>query len=850
MAGIKRLSATMPDQLYPHLLVDGFVTASDFKSPLSVQRDQAPQRNREVHGSRLLRQVESLVRESAQLNQERAQLELPSQAGMTVAIEVRPKGALQPTTFEWKKEGVEVLNVSGGDEFDIVTIHVPDGKLSALERRVADYVQKDNRAGSKPAYANLVNAIENVRRAAFGELWTHNAPLPPNEEVRWYQVWLRQSGKKSLATRDEFAELAAKLDVAVEPGYVSFPGRVVVAAQCTRRALENASQLLDMIAEIRGVEPTAEFFLAQLKPAEQAEWIEQLVARTAHPDGQAPFVTLLDTGVNRGHPLLRASLDVEDVHTVHPQWPADDRIGHGTEMAGLALYGDLTFVLASTEQVSLPHRLESVKIWPNEGENPPHLYGPVCLEAVSRVEVQHAGRRRTFAMMTTSSGSNIGEPSEWSATIDQLAFGRAPLEIGADAQDDEGDFRVQRLFVLSAGNVPWQEWGDYPNRNSLSPIHNPAQAWNALAVGAATNFTDLDEKNYPNYVPIAPRGGLSPSSTTALLWKRPWPYKPDVVAEGGNGSLEHGLHVSVGPESLRLLTTSHDPINHPFAESGDTSAAAAQVARVCAHLSAAYPDYWPETIRALVIHGARYTRTMREKLGFPLRRRDKEALLNTYGYGMVSLENSCYSTDRRPTLVIQRTFLPYRLESGTVRLGQMQLHDLPWPMEQLAELREAQVTLRVTLSYFVEPNPSKRGWQSKFRYQSYALRFAVKAATETDEEFMARVNKLERDQERDDAHGDADAADWTFGAQLRSRGSVHSDIWTGTAVQLATKSQVAVFPVGGWWKDWKEAAQHGAEARYSLVVSLDVAEGIETDLYTPIANTIAATAVIDIPAGA
>lgn len=399
----------MPDQLHSHLLVDGFVTSSDFKSPLSVQRDPAPQRNRQAHGTRLLRQVQSLVRESVRLNQERAQHELPNQAGMTVAIEVRPKGALDPKTFEWKRDGVEVLTVGGGDAFDLVTIHVPDGKLSALERRVEEYVHKDNAAGTKPANASLINAIENVRRAAFAELWTHNAAPPPDAEVRWYQVWLRQAGKKSGTTRNDFAELAAKLAIVVEPGYVSFPGRVVVAVQCTRQALENALQLLDMVAEIRGVEPTAEFFLAHLKPAEQAEWIEQLVARTVQPDGQAPFVTLLDTGVNRGHPLLRASLDAGDVHTVHPQWPANDHVGHGTEMAGLALYGDLTSVLASTEQVSLPHRLESVKIWPDEGENPSHLYGPVCIEAVSRVEVQNAGRRRTFAMMTTSSGTNIGE---------------------------------------------------------------------------------------------------------------------------------------------------------------------------------------------------------------------------------------------------------------------------------------------------------------------------------------------------------------------------------------------------------------------------------------------------------
>ncbi len=35
-----------------------------------------------------------------------------------------------------------------------------------------------------------------------------------------------------------------------------------------------------------------------------------------------------------------------------------------------------------------------------------------------------------------------------------------------------------------------------------------------------------------------------------------------------------------------------------------------------------------------------------------------------------------------------------------------------------------------------------------------------------------------------------------------------------------------------------------------LVISLDVAEGIEADLYTPIATEIAAAVVINIPGGA
>jgi hypothetical protein len=381
--------------------------------------------------------------------------------------------------------------------------------------------------------------------------------------------------------------------------------------------------------------------------------------------------------------------------------------------------------------------------------------------------------------------------------------------------------------------------------NAVRTVENPAQSWNAITVGAMTDLTHVDASTYPNYVAIAAAGALSPSSRTSTAWSGAWPYKPDVVAEGGNGCLEHGLHVSVGPESVRLLTTSPDPVNEPLTESGDTSAAAAEVARLCAHISAVYPAYWPETIRALVVHGARYTPAMRGLLPVNVRKQDKINLLRTFGYGLVSAENSRSSTRRRATMVIEREFYPYRLDGSNVKLGQMQLHDLPWPRDELLAL-DGEVAMRVTLSYFVEPNPARRGWQSKFRYQSYALRFAVRGATESEEMFLKRINKLERDEDDTDTHGDPDSENWTMGAQLRAKGSVHSDVWVGTAAQLATKSQIAVIPVGGWWKDWKEAGQFRTTARYALVVSLEVSESVTTavDLYAPIAvkTTIAVPA--------
>jgi len=805
-----------------------------------------PLRDRATHGQRLLQQFAALTRREAEVSQLRTQMNLPRQ-GMSIVLEISPKGFLDYKTLEWRREGIEVLNVSEGEASDLVVVFVPDGHLTAFVNRITDYLERDT-AFSKPKNAALVNVIENVRRAAFDELWTDISPPPPSNEPKWFQLWLRELSEGPLVTRNRFAELARALNIRVEPGFVTFPGRVVVAAYAPRASLERAIELLDAVAEIRSVAPTADFFLSQLNPAEQADWVHNLVERTTHADAEdAPYVALLDTGVNRGHPLIRQGLADADMYALQQSWRRTDHHGHGTQMAGLLLHGSLEAPLSSNEAYQIPHRLESVKILPPEGENPPHLYGWITAQAAKAVEESYPNRRRTFAMMTTSVGKTTGSPSEWSATIDRLAFG-AP-----DAVDEETEgAQVQpRLFVLSAGNVGWPSWNDYPAINDLWPIENPAQSWNAITVGACTYLTDFDQNQYPSFQAIASAGGLSPSSSTSLLWHRSnWPYKPDVVAEGGNGCLDAGVQVIVGPENLRLLSTSHDMVTALLTETGDTSAATAEVARLCALLSDRYPSYWPESLRALVIHGARHMPVMLAQLPLVPHMRHKLNLLKRYGFGAISLNNSLDSTNTRPTLVVQETIKPYRVEGASIKLNAVNLHELPWPAAALQALGETTVALRVTLSHFVDPNPSQRGWQSKFRYQSHGLRFAVKGATESPDEFNKRINLLERQavaengDDENEVFRDPDSAGWFLGTRLQSRGSIHSDVWTGTAAELADKSHIAVFPVGGWWKDWRGAGQPTKAVRYALVVTLEVAEGLEVDLYTPILAQIPVTAVV------
>jgi hypothetical protein len=837
-----------------HLYVTGSVEGQDFRSPLSVRAKPPPDRDRNNHGNRLLTQLQAVATQIARLTQIRAAAGAPVDQGVAIGLEISPRGTLDPgKQLEWKRDGIEVLSVVEIPNADIVSVYVPPGKLGAFERRVREYLTQENpprREGQepKPKNARLINAISSIRRSAFAEFWTDKAPPPDENQSAVFQIWLRLGTATPGEAHAAFLEAAERLEIAVEHGYLTFPGRVVVAVNTTRAVLEQAIDLLDLVAEIRRASLPAEFLLSDLRPFEQVEWARDMTARmiVTPADQNPPRIALLDTGVNHGHPLLGPVLDPADLHSVLNAWDTTDHTGHGSGMAGLALHGDLRTPLVSREPHIVPHRLESVKILPDAGVNLPHLYGWTCDEAVRLVEQARVNTTRTFAMMTTVIGATAGWPSEWSASIDRLAFGlRGPSTNSLDTPTMRGDAQdtQPRLFVLAAGNVSWPKWTFYPGQNDLEPIEDPGQAWNALTVGAYTDLVDFDHDRWPDLRPIASSGSLSPVSRTSLLWSDRWPVKPDVVAEGGNGSVDGGAipQVTVGPEDLRLVTTSHEPARALLAESGDTSAATAEVARICAHLQARYPTYWPETIRALVVQGASYTKAMRSDQGIVPTHANRRTLTRRYGHGRVSIESSLNSALNRPTMIQQEAIVPYVLEGSTYRLGRMNIHNLPWPKTELEQLGEAEVSLKITLSYFIQPNPSRRGWQSKFRYQSHGFRFAVRGAGETEERFHQRINDIKRDEmgeDREESMPDPDNEGWLLRRTLRSQGSLHSDTWYGLASELANKSEIAVFPVGGWWKELADRTQSNRRVRYALVVSLDVSTIADVDIYTPIANQI------------
>ncbi len=796
-----------------------------------------PELDRQSHGNKLLGELN----EVKQISQDQAeQINIDDISG-PIGIQVEFDGlpdvelAFQSLANEQYKDAqknIEIMNVVQQVDKTVATIFVPEGAISKLEKKITDYLEeRKNKNGDPIDNKALINTIGAIRQASLQAFWTDDPEVFPsdNEEV-WWEVWLPVRGNRQ-AVIEDFTKYANAAEMEVSCNYVEFPERSIVLAKGTKQQLSSSIVIVNSIAELRLAKETAGFF-DELDVEEQQDWIEELLNRSTFEDSSVR-VCVLDTGANYGHPLLSPLITEDDTFAVEPDWGTADENGHGTEMAGLAGWGDLSSVLDSSESHHIRHRLESVKLIKQSGDNAGRHLGDITAQGISLPEIENPECRRVYSMALSAQDSrDRGRPSAWSASLDSLAVDY--LNGGAHP----------RLIVVCAGNVSqdWTAMKDYPNFNILEDVHDPAQAWNVLTAGAYTEKTSITELDASGYSVLAPEGGLSPFSTTSLTWEKQAPVKPELVLEGGNAAADDYSVVEL--PSLSLLTANSDYRERALTTTRATSAATSLLSKMSAELMAEYPEIWPETVRALLVHSAEWTDSLREQFAQGTTERKQNAnLLRCCGYGVPSLPRALKSAANSLTMIIEDQLQPFYKQKGKgIKTRDMHLHELSWPYDVLQGLGDTPVIMTVTLSYFIEPNPSARGVKGRYSYQSHGLRFDVKRPLETTEQFRARINENARREEEASSAGEGDP-DWAFGSDNRHRGSIHKDLWHGTAAALAERGVLAVYPAMGWWRSRQKLERFVSQARYSLVVSIETPE-TEIDLYAVVQNQIEAVSQV------
>lgn len=838
----------------PHIVISGFSTAQDFQSKSIGRTPGIPERNRGQHGHRLLDQYNQAMQT---FDAKRAKSAEPISEERGIYLEIRSlKGYELPLNSLDTSRDFKLRSISQIDDQEVAVVFVPEDRRTVFSRKIEAFLDPERdtihpTAGARPRNRRLIQSIEQVKLANIRSFWTdaHDRfPEDASEEV-WWEIWLKKSdGEDPIALIGQFAE---RVGVQLGKTSLSFFDISVVVAKASCEQLELAIEMISSLSELRKAK-AAPSAIVNLPPIEQAELAEELIEKSDFGGDELSPILVLDGGVNFNQPILAAACRETWCVAWDPDWPLYDEFdpdkpykdinAHGSAQAGLMLYGDISEVLIGDEPISVSARIESGRILPPIGQNDPELYGAITANTAAMIDASYPDSRRIYSLAVTAEPDRLGgQPTSWSSEIDYYSCG---------AEDG-----ISRLFVISAGNNEQLDASvDYWTQVQLAQIEDPAQSWNAITVGAFTEKVNNNDPSFDGWNAWSESGDVSPSSRSAVnwAWRKHAPLKPDVVAEGGNRLISQDeLEVS-DADTVRLLTTSGRTVGPLFETSGDSSAATALVSRLAAMLTSQYPDMRPETIRGLVVHSADWSDAMTERHGILLAAHAPkvagETMLSIFGHGVPDIERARYSANHALTLVAEGHLQPFlkaedARPSDDPKLNEMVLHDLPWPTEILSELGDTEVRLRVTLSYFVEPNPGRRGYRTRYSYQSYGLRYEVIRPGQTIENFLGYVNGLAVNDDYDGPEGDNDG--WKFGQQLRRRGSLHSDTWTGPAVSLADMNSIAVFPVGGWWKYRTALDRWRNSVFYSLIVSIETPDE-DVDIYTEISNQIQVEVDIEI----
>lgn len=800
-----------------HLRVDHLVEIKPYRRPNRVVLARNRGHETEQHAEALKKELASAWATSNDLLEARDS-EVVGSVGRYLDFETLPNAPLPD--LSWSSKGIRLASAGRTRSGEVSgTLFVPDEAQGFLVQKLDEYKVKRGKRG-QPSHAPKFAAIEHFRAARLESLWVDSRPLPEPDVDSWWECW---------CWPDRVAHLEAKVQAAkvvIGEGRLRFAEREVIFLYTTRATIARIVASTDAVAELRLGKDDAYFFTNDTARADQDGWVADAVNRLELADNRdAVAVCLLDTGVNRGHPLLSPHIAAEDLHSIHPDWGVSDHHGHGSEMSGLAIYGDLTACFASGSSLPISYVAEGVKLLPPPGfqTTQPQSYGLATRQAILRPEIAKPLRERVFCMALTQHDVFGPRPTSWSASLDATAFGG----------DDFDDLRP-RLLCVSAGNLPdglahseLEDWDSYE-------IEDPAHAWNVLTVGGYTQKGPITDHGFSHWPCAVELGSLSPYSRVSGAWARGVsPIKPELVLEAGNKGVDSVDNRMVsGMDSLSLLTTSRDPLGQPLTLAWATSAATAQLSGMAATVLADDPELWPETVRALLVHSARWTPPMEAQLLGTNQKSERLQMLRRFGYGVPSLARALRSASNSLALISQREMQPFLREKGkSTRLNHAHIYALPWPLQTLLDLGEHQVRLRVTLSYFVEPNPSADAPLSPARYRSAGFRFDLRRTGETQEQFEARINELAEVADEDSMDsGPASDSGRLLGEKSISAGSLHVDEWRCNAADLADRASVAIFPVGGWWKNSGDRERNNGVMRYALVITIDAGD-VEQDLW-------------------
>jgi subtilisin family serine protease len=318
---------------------------------------------------------------------------------------------------------------------------------------------------------------------------------------------------------------------------------------------------------------------------------------------------------------------------------ADD-FGHGTRVAGIAVFGDLRGQLAAGT-LDRSARLCSAKVVDQNGAFPDRRLTPGQMrEAVTRLNHEFGCRIFVIALGDRKKVYDGGKVGPWAATLDELV---AELDVviivSVGNRGPRGGNRIEQAVTEYPGYL-------------LEPANRlcePAGAMNVITVGSLAHGEGLGP-GVANNVGVRPiTRAAEPSPFTRIGPGIRGAIKPDLVDLGGTLIYDPVVQRLRGGEDLPeagVLSLHNRPIDRLFAGGSGTSYSAPLVAFKASQILTRFPNASANLVRALLVGGA----SIPPEASARLQLLGPDAERSICGYGQIDLERAAFSDDARVAL--------------------------------------------------------------------------------------------------------------------------------------------------------------------------------------------------------
>jgi hypothetical protein len=699
-------------------------------------------------------------------------------------IKIQLSSRLDPAEFQRISREIEIVSQ---EEDAVILAFATEDALGEFESRLSTLAE-----GRRPTYRNLLYALAGfdswteADRMGFAfreEGWPAQAPFVLDVELwpvqratererTWqaFEVWLRE-------------QRIERLDAVKQVGLLLYRVR-------TNR--DQASSLLRH-RDVRTVDLPQRHGLEISLLQTQVQQLADIPA----PPADAPGIAVLDSGLATAHPILAPAIG--DAQSFVAGLNAQDQHGHGTQVAGIALYGDVEAGLRDRSFVPA-FRLFSGRVLDAANANETGFIENHVDAAVRYFHGSYGCRVFNLSYGDVRKPYRGRHVRGLAVTLDTLT-----RELGV-------------LFVVPSGNftgtdaVPGDWRAEYPRYllSNDAALIDPAPALNALTVGSLARWdATFNAQRYQNDIseqPIARRNQPSPFTRTGPSVGGA--IKPELIDYGGNWAVNvQTVNRWRVRQGLGEASTCKDfAAGRPFAEDSGTSFAAPHIAHLAARIVAAHPEADHNLLRALLVAHARWPEAAESLLS------DKHELLRVCGYGKVEEVALERSTEQDVTLIAGDA-IPDRHHH---------FYEIPLPEELMAG-RQRTREITVALAH----SPAVR--TTRVSYKSCDMEFRAVWADD-----IARVIRMfNATTSREEYQRISEAQNARIGPRNRGPGTVQVDTWVLRRVTAQRRNQRLFIVVTRIDEAWGRDLTLTAEP-YSLTVVLRDRENAEARIYSQI----------------